>query len=1099
MVSISDINGNHKPDLLITAPEFNTSSGKYYIFFDYSLDDVSLSDTDADLQITTGIEGSLFSKNIVGNGDFNGDGIGDFVIAIPEFSPQQLFLIAGDKDENINLVNASVSIISQETILNKGAELSSSLSLSGDVNGDGFSDLLIGADFSDSSVGTNTGSSFLLLGRDDMSSLLNLELNQSTTMNIEFIGSSEFEHFGYSVAILPDINGDGLDDIMISSLDHTSQFSKATYLFYGSKLTFDPSKTKQLLKAENADASFIHTSDSGFGDTVIGLGDINGDLFGDFAISAPFSDEGDGNIFIFLGGKGTPYSEKNMPAIEQSMTIQGTNQSFLGFHSLTRLGDINGDNLQDIGIGSYLSNNQKGEVYIFLGKPGFEKGSNLLVTLADITLTPDSTSERMGYSLSPGDDFNQDYIDEFFISARESGDVTDNMGILRSFSLRSNIIPTTIGPFSVFTDSARTSLATTVKNTDVLYLRIEANDPTSSTENIIQIVAEFETHSISVNMVETTTSSGIYEGAVRVSSGRSSKLLSQISAVKGKPIKFTYDDATLATVDVVNSTPEVVSFSISQSGIGSETSVELSYVVSDGNFDKFNFSDSPSQIQQFNFIAEEWENLSDLDGALTNLSSSPRGITYSRANTVNVGNIEETIQIRIRPSDDEGLGAYFESNSIVVDNTNPSPPTLNSISTKSALNITVSGKAEPSSLVNVYRTNSSQDTWELTATTTADSQGDFMAFPVPLTDTLSFIAGKSVDSVGNESITSNVISVSFGTIDYGESSGQLSISFSLAKNTVTSDQTIDFLEIPTQNLEALTGPPPPFYSFESSFKIGDEKNSLSSSVLTTLTFTDILTSTSDIKLMIWSATSATWKEMEIKTISVGEISYNMSSFGYYSIMGLNDKTAPKISDLLINNMPINSTFYYTNTPFITVNIEDPDSGVSSYSISLKNETNESIKSNSGQFGVKTTTFSPSLNITEELSDGAYTINVVAFDNGINSSSMESTFLINESVLSIETVFGPNPWDPTIKELVIGINASQTIDSIQVYIFDQRQQKIMEKTIDSFAFIGGGYHTITWDGQTSNNNLVKNGLYYGYILVNSNSGIYKEKIKIMVLK
>jgi hypothetical protein len=1099
MVSVSDINGNHKPDLLITAPEFNTSSGTYYIFFDYSLDDTSLNDVDADVQISTGIEGSLFSKNLVGDGDFNGDGISDFVISIPEFSPQQLFLLAGNKDENVNLVNAAVSIISQETILNKGAELSSSLSLSGDVNGDGFSDLLIGADFSDSSIGTNTGSSFLLLGRDDTSTLLNLELNQSTTINIEFMGSSEFEHFGYSVAILPDINGDGLDDIMISSLDHTSQLSTATYLFYGSKTVFDLSQAKQILKASNADASFIHTSDSGFGDTVVGLGDINGDLYGDFAISAPFSDEGDGKVFIFLGGPGTPYSEKNINALTQSMTIEGTNQSFLGFHSLSRLGDIDGDNLQDFGIGTYLSNNQKGEVYIFLGKNGFEKGSNILATLADITLTPDSNSERMGYSLSPGNDFNQDYIDEFFVSARESGDVTDNMGIIRSFSLHSNIIPTAIGTFSVFSDSDRTFLATTVENTDVLYLRIEANDPNSSTENIIQIGAIFETNSINVNMVETTPSSGTYEGELRISSGRSSKLLSQLSVDKGNPIEFKYESISLDTVSVVNSVPEITSFSISQSGIGDETSVELSYIVSDSNFDKINFTTEASQIQKFNFTSDEWENLSELEGPVSDINSSPRGIAYSRTNILNIGNVEEIIRVRIRPSDDETLGEYFESNSIIVDNTNPSSPILNSVTTKNAVNITVSGTAEASSIINIYRSDSSQESWELISTTNTDSIGNFQAFPVPITNTISFIAGVSIDSVGNESPTSNVISVSFGPILYEEFSGELSIAFTLEEGVVTSDQTINFEEIPTNSLAAITGPPNEFYSFESSFKVGDEKNDLSTPVFTTLTFDEAFSSTSDLRLMLWNETTSSWNLLEMESISANELSYYMSSFGYYSIMGLNDKGAPSISELFINNMPINSNFYYTDTPFITVNIEDIDSGIASYSISLKNETDETIKSNSGVFDVKTTTFSPTLNITEPLADGTYTIDIIAFDNGINSTSLERTFLVNESELIIETVFGPNPWNPTAQDLIIGINASQSIDSIQLYIFDQRQQKMMEKTIDSFSFTGGGYHSVSWDGLTSNQNVVKNGIYYGYIIIESSSGTYKEKIKIMVIK
>ena len=284
----------------------------------------------------------------------------------------------------------------------------------GDVNTDGYDDVLIAMPNYENSGFADEGGVFVYYGSDS-------GISQSPNWSAR--GNATWAHLGFGAGPAGDVNGDGYDDIIAGANSPTQNgcVTEVAYVWYGSATGLDTGSRPLGLPA-NADWSATDDqSCSGFGRHTGTAGDVNGDGYDDIFIAAPLYDRGqtnEGMAFVWYGsdsGLGTSGTPSNADWSAEGNQVEAGLANNSNTPGISSAGDVNGDGYDDLAISAFEFDgtaSRQGMVALWLGS-----AAGLTAGDPDWVLVGENEGDVVGYNLSSAGDFNGDGYDDLILAA----------------------------------------------------------------------------------------------------------------------------------------------------------------------------------------------------------------------------------------------------------------------------------------------------------------------------------------------------------------------------------------------------------------------------------------------------------------------------------------------------------------------------------------------------------------------------------------------------------------------------------------------------------------------------------------------------------
>ena len=414
IATIGDMNGDGDPDFALGAPSSDSSfidAGKVYVMtaVESEIEAAQISFIGETIKDAAG-------TSVGSAGDVDGDGLADILVGAPGYDGGALdsgkaYLFFGASlwgGGEFGLDEADFSFVGTDPF----EELGGAAAGAGDMDGDGFGDVVVGAP-SNRDRGYHAGKVSLYLG----SSLF----DGAETADYVFLGEESYARLGSRFLQAGDVDGDGLADLWISAPASSSRSGKL-YLVTGSMLLaqdVDVIDAPCILRAEAAGDGMGLAFDAG---------DLDGDGTPDIAIGSPHSESSD----YMAGRVDILYSS----ALSGEVSLADAGATFLGEAADDRAGtglavlsDFSGDGRADLLVGapgSSQADTAAGKVYIVESGIFSEGGQHELADIQDSFLG-EAAHDEAGTSIERLGDIDGDSLDDFLLSApRSNGGGSDS-------------------------------------------------------------------------------------------------------------------------------------------------------------------------------------------------------------------------------------------------------------------------------------------------------------------------------------------------------------------------------------------------------------------------------------------------------------------------------------------------------------------------------------------------------------------------------------------------------------------------------------------------------------------------------------------------
>jgi len=380
--------------------------------------------------------GDFSGQSVSTAGDVNGDGFDDVIVGAPR------------ADSNGNNSGSSYVVFGKASGFSATMELSSldgsngsrldgvaerdfsgeSVSSAGDVNGDGFDDVIVGT-YSADPNGYGSGSSYVVFGKaSGFSATMDLSsLDGSNGFRLDGVARRDFS--GRSVSSAGDVNGDGFDDVIVGAFnaDPNGLNSGSSYVVFGMASGFSATMDLSSLNGSNGFRLDGVAGDlSGW--SVSNAGDVNGDGFDDLIVGASRADMNgadSGSSYVVFGKASGFSAAMNLSSLDGSngFRLDGVSEDDFTGNSVSNAGDVNGDGFDDLIVGASradMNGADSGSSYVVFGKAsGFSATMNLYSLDGSNGFRLDGVSEDdyTGGSVSSAGDVNGDGFDDLIVRA----------------------------------------------------------------------------------------------------------------------------------------------------------------------------------------------------------------------------------------------------------------------------------------------------------------------------------------------------------------------------------------------------------------------------------------------------------------------------------------------------------------------------------------------------------------------------------------------------------------------------------------------------------------------------------------------------------
>jgi hypothetical protein len=353
---------------------------------------------------------NYYGRSVSAAGDVNGDGCDDALVGQPDYS------ISYSNQGRTHLFYGSLSGLKSTADWTASPRISLAyfgnvVNGAGDVNGDGYDDIYVGAYGVNGGVGWGQGRAYLWCGSP-------AGLTETPCWTAD--GDQIKGYFGDGASGgVGDVNGDGYDDVLIAAprYDAGQTDEGRVYLYYGSP---DGLGSAPVWSAEGEQAGAM------FGNAGSAAGDVNGDGYADIILGAPYFDAGqmdEGRVAVYLGSPAGPGSTP-------VWMVDGEQASAYFGSAARSAGDIDGDGYSEIVVGAYMYDNgqtNEGVAFLYSGSPTGPVTAPFQLIEADLTDT------YFGNAAGSAGDVNQDGHGDLLIGAVSYNGNRANVGAVFAY------------------------------------------------------------------------------------------------------------------------------------------------------------------------------------------------------------------------------------------------------------------------------------------------------------------------------------------------------------------------------------------------------------------------------------------------------------------------------------------------------------------------------------------------------------------------------------------------------------------------------------------------------------------------------------------